>query len=446
MSKAWSLFFLILIAPASAPAAPLTADPLQGRFALNGGVYLQPLRGYEGFASSAEAELGTTWKNDSFGIRIMPWAKVNFPDDRAVSNKRAVIFPDAKEAWVEYVADDWDFRAGLQQLAWGTADGINPTDLWNPWDMTDPFNPVKLATPAAKLSFHPLALDRVALDLIFIPRFRANRLPIDLDQDGVRSFSAKDSRWLQNIPTKVRLTGVGNLPVAYELAPSAYPTRWEAGARLRFLRIGGWDFSLSGGESVVKTPQVNFTVKGGLAPDFTVTTRIFPSFYRVRAIGFDAAGSLGAVGLRAEASLRKPTGDTNGAVPSQTAIGVAGADYTVPGELLGANLYLNASYVRKEEKGAARTNFTTGLTDIEPWDSTLLLVAELRWGQRYVIGGRGVESLRNAGYWVRPYLRHTAWDNWAFEANADFFGGSPQGALGQFRDNRRAGLSVVRTW
>lgn len=428
-----------------AEAAPLRFETAQGKASLSGFAYWQPLRGFNNFGSTAEIEASSILKNDSWGFKLTPWLKANFPDDRAASSARIAYFPDAKEAWGEYLADNWDFRFGNQLLAWGTTDGINPTDIWNAWDMTDPFNPLKLPTLAAKLSVHPLGWENVTLDLVGVPRFRRNRLPVHLANGSAVGFGINESRWLQNIPTKVRLGEDNSLPLAYVLEPSSEPDRWEAGARLRFLRINGWDFSLSGGEIVAKTPQVNFKTQGSLTPpDFTVTATLSPAYYRLQSLGFDAAGSFRDIGLRMEAAFRRPVG-AGGEGVARTFIGIAGVDYTVPGKFLGANVYLNLSYAHKEQSGGAWSTFTAGIPDIEPWDRTLLLVTELQWNQKYYVGLRSVKSLAQAGDWLRPYARAT-WDSVSAEIYADWFGGNRLGALGQFAENKRAGAAASVAW
>ena len=66
-----------------------------------------------------------------------------------------------KEAWLEFVGDSFDLRTGNQIVSWGSSDGVNPTDVWNPSDLIDLFNSTKLPVELIKLSIHPLSMEHV---------------------------------------------------------------------------------------------------------------------------------------------------------------------------------------------------------------------------------------------------------------------------------------------
>ena len=56
------------------------------------------------------------------------------------------------EAWVEWLGDDFDVRAGNQRFTWGKLDGPKPNDLLNPLRCYDPLvdreKDQKIAVPA----------------------------------------------------------------------------------------------------------------------------------------------------------------------------------------------------------------------------------------------------------------------------------------------------------
>ncbi|MCK4396734.1 hypothetical protein KAW96_09095 [candidate division WOR-3 bacterium] len=77
-----------------------------------------------------------------------------------------------KEAYVDYYGSDYDLRGGLQVLSWGTAYKINPTDVINPYDLTEEavFIPEdKLGVIAARINYYPTV--NLILTGVYIPYF-----------------------------------------------------------------------------------------------------------------------------------------------------------------------------------------------------------------------------------------------------------------------------------
>jgi len=86
---------------------------------------------------------------------------------------------DLNSAWVEAQGDHVDVRIGQQRFAWGVADGINPVDIVNPYDLRDPTRfDRRLGIPAARVKLHG---GQAALELAYMPLFRPARIPADLD-------------------------------------------------------------------------------------------------------------------------------------------------------------------------------------------------------------------------------------------------------------------------
>ena len=86
---------------------------------------------------------------------------------------------DINEAWIAAEGNHVDVRIGQQRFAWGVADGINPVDVVNPYDLRDPTRfDRRLGIPAARVILHA---KQAALDLAYVPMFRPARLPESLD-------------------------------------------------------------------------------------------------------------------------------------------------------------------------------------------------------------------------------------------------------------------------
>lgn len=85
---------------------------------------------------------------------------------------------ELREAYLEYMSDNWDFRLGRQIIIWGKADGIQITDIIAPPDYTEflarDFDDIRMPVDALKLRVLASILD---LELIWIPIFKPALLP-----------------------------------------------------------------------------------------------------------------------------------------------------------------------------------------------------------------------------------------------------------------------------
>jgi len=85
---------------------------------------------------------------------------------------------ELREAYVEYVSDNWDLRVGRQIIVWGKADGLQITDLISPLDMTEflarDYDDIR--TPVEALKFRLLG-EKTNFELVWVPVFKPAALP-----------------------------------------------------------------------------------------------------------------------------------------------------------------------------------------------------------------------------------------------------------------------------
>lgn len=83
-----------------------------------------------------------------------------------------------QEAWVGSVGDHLDVSVGAQRLHWGVADGVNPANVVNAYDLEDPTRfDARLATPMLRASAHR---GQASLELAVVPWFQPALLPTDV--------------------------------------------------------------------------------------------------------------------------------------------------------------------------------------------------------------------------------------------------------------------------
>ena len=84
------------------------------------------------------------------------------------------------ETYIDLFFKYLDVRLGQQFIFWGKTDWINPTDNINPWDYVNISAEVedyRLPVTAAKMNVY---LGPVTLQSVWVPRFKANRIPLQL--------------------------------------------------------------------------------------------------------------------------------------------------------------------------------------------------------------------------------------------------------------------------
>ena len=208
------------------------------------------------------------------------------------------------EAYLDLFFGKADIRIGLQKFAWGRLDEINPTDILNTEDMTDPVlreeSERKQGVPAVKANIYT---DIVNCELAWIPRYLPYRL------------SMPDERWFPavlRVPESIETNSMfGSVPVNASYADIDLPPltldNSEAGVRLS-RSIAGWELSVSyfsGYDSmpVFAVPTelvVELTDPAALQTEIQANVTATPRLKRMQVIGADFSTTLGGFTIRGE--------------------------------------------------------------------------------------------------------------------------------------------------
>ncbi len=231
--------------------------------------------------------------------------------------------PELDEAYVDLYLPMVDLRLGRQVVAWGTADGFNPTDVVNPRAS----GLGSLAT--GEVSRLPVPAVRAAV--FAWPRFAVTAV-------GVADFvpaPLPDTLLKQRVESSLSPPDLADPWLALEEPQGR--DRYELGLRGE-MALGAWDLYLSYFNGVEDWPALWVA----LTPDFTV--QVQGRYRRQQHVGLALAGSVEGVGLWAE-----------------------------------------AAYVVPEEVPELETGPLTPLSDNEPrWEA--IVGADYRWGDLHVSG------------------------------------------------------------
>jgi len=195
--------------------------------------------------------------NDRVSVFVEGWTALRGPTghDR--------LRGELREAYVTVSVGKLEIRAGRQIIAWGRADGVNPTDNLSGQDLTlltPDDNDRRLGATAARVSYY---MGDLALTGIWLPEFRPGRIPLPTGPaagvDSPPTSQWKPAQW------------------AVRLGQTGHAVDWSLSA-------------FNGGD---------------LSPDLRAdddVSRLSLTFHRVRVFGADAAWNVGRYGLRTEAA------------------------------------------------------------------------------------------------------------------------------------------------
>ena len=221
---------------------------------------------------------------------------------------------ELREAFVTFASGPIELRAGRQIIAWGRADGINPTDNLTAQDLTllaPDDSDRRLGSTAVRLTYSHRDISATG---IWLPEFRSHRIPVPA---GLGDIDGAESEWgAKQFALRIEQTG----------------------------RAIDWSVSAFQGRD--------------LGPDLGIDqTTLRLSHNDVRVIGADAAANVGRFGLRGDVAYTdtEDSDGTNPFVKNPFLAAVAGADRTYR-EHLNINvqyLYRFVAHVRPPDPDAA---------------------------------------------------------------------------------------------
>jgi hypothetical protein len=371
----------------------------------------------------------TTDSETNLGAAML-WLKVARPLSDRVSflfeSRSAVRGPidegrtssDVREAFVNLKFGRLDIRAGRQIIAWGRADGINPTDNLTGEDLrllAPEDDDRRIGAAAIRASYY---FGDVSLTGIWLPEFAPHRFPIPSAPGLTVRTAAK--RWVgEQWAARVEQTG----------------------------RAVDWSVSYFSGFD--------------LLPDLGVDTEGQPAIrvahHPIRVFGADMAANAGKFGLRAEAAVVR-TEDDGGTDPftkNSYFLLVAGADRTFV-EHLNVNVqYLHRRVFdyRPPDAGAAGLPAAVALQQAT-------LAGEARRVQHGASFRAAYKWLRDTleaevaaaawfgprGFTLRPKITYAVTDHWKVAGGAEWFRGETLSVFGLLRPNSTVYLEVRRAF
>ncbi len=234
----------------------------------------------------------------SLDLRFHDFSRAESPDDLEDPGAH---FPTTLAVWEAFVrvpgflVEPLDVTIGKQRIPWGTADGLNPTDRFNAYDLSDLTDfTARVPTWAARLEYYVPGDWR--LEAVWSPTAHGPLLPT-----GSRALFSPAA--MPPAPLPIASWTQHFVPPPPRLANSQYGVRLSGG-------LGGLDVSASffagfDGLPIVERLVLEAAAEPGAAG--MLDAHLWNTLPRSRALGADFAGEWHGAGLWGEAGLVFPS-------------------------------------------------------------------------------------------------------------------------------------------
>lgn len=396
------------------------------------------------------------------------------------------VFLNLDEAYVDLYFESFEFRVGKQKISWGQLDDIQPTDHFNPEDLTEfYFRPEldrKIGVPAIRWTGY---VGATTLDLVWNPIFTTSRL------------GAREDRWfppLLLVPDSFA-TPFGTVPVTarypdvdpppHTLASSDVAFRlkhFHEGIEMSLTGFHGWD---KWGQTFAGRGTATVAPTGDAANPLatSVDVDVVPDMKRITVLGADLAMPLLVFALRGEAAWIHGRGfplrlqETLASDPSLfQVVGEAAQRVAQTGTAETVDLPIPAAALEREclqwglgidwfvTEGVSRrliggeslagTFFLVQLIETVIFDHDAafiddavenLLAATVRqtfFDERLSVELKTAYNPNHGDWFVWPQASYRLTESLAAIGEGRFIGGSPQQTIGQYHDNDEIKLGI----
>ena len=327
--------------------------------------------------------------------------------DQRWERERAELRKIYLAADTEYV----DVTAGQQIIHWGTGDGINPMDLFNPIDSRDPIaNARSLTRKPIPLIQGIIQTPLCTLEGVFIPRAVVN------------TPALSGSPWEPLTLKSLRKSAANGIIL---LDDENNPTGSEYGLRTA-TTMNGWDISLLYFAGYAKYPVYARTTYSG-------KIRYEAYHPRLNAYGIAFAKGLSKGTIRGELAYKPKTvlqaestyTQHSGLIKADLLQGVVGIDWTFLTDFYVTSQYFMDTYLGDTSNATCRS-YTDGIT---------FLVSNKYWDSALEAGIQGMIYLSGDGLSVEIYAQYDINDHWKLTTGFLLWDGKEQTILGQYLEN-----------
>lgn len=303
---------------------------------------------------------------------------------------------DLKELYIENYFPSTDLIVGKQRIAWGKADGINPTDNFNPEDLRNPFSEDnKLAVTAVRAKYYK---EDWIFDIVWAPLFTAAELP----EPG--------SRW-SAVPVDIIIEPQEPENSLENSEIGVRASKWSGSIDFSFSYFRGWNKTPAWpGQPIMEKGELVFR----------------PEYYQVDVLGADFARDFGSFVFRGEMAYFKTKEGFQLRNPYFQY--VFGVDFNPTNEL-----YINTQLAGEKEEGEEGTK-------------NLMLSLQYDFSEFKSIELNGVYNIDDKDSMINPLFNYEIMDGVAMKLGAYLFSGEEESLFGGFDNNDYGYMEIVKSF
>ncbi|MCK4396192.1 hypothetical protein KAW96_06310 [candidate division WOR-3 bacterium] len=342
-----------------------------------------------------------------YGKNSLLFASFNALYDNVLPDQTGI---ELRQAYLEYMSDNWDFRLGRQIIIWGKADGIQIIDIISPPDYTEflarDFDDIRMPVDALKFRILPGLLD---LEFIWIPFFKPAVLP------------QEDNPWAIHIEFPEGM----DVTLEQTILPEKKFKNSEFAGKVS-MYLSGMDFSLSAAYLWDDLPALHKTI---IADTIPVKLILTPKHHRITFVGFDFAKPVKDFVLRGELAFFhgkyfEPQDISEELYKKNSINTLLGVDW-YPGNDLMITAQFVDNYILDYEQA---------IKDDEHTMLTTLHISKKLFRQTLELSTMGYFGINEKDGFVRTNMDYALTDEIHLLCGVDLFFGD-KGMMGQYNDN-----------
>jgi hypothetical protein len=317
---------------------------------------------------------------------------------------------ELREAYLQYAAENWDFRIGRQLIIWGKADGVEITDVISPKDYTEflaqDYDDIRMPVDALKLRY---LRDQMTVEFVWVPVFQSAVLPVG------------DSPWAfgSDIPEDIEISYKDPVVPEKKLMNS------EVGGRILFY-LPGVDLAFSALYTWDRAPVMNQTVKDEAGIKYLT---IQPEHHRLTFAGFGFSVPYRSLVFRGESAFFngkrfEPEDPSDSLFERNSLNSLVGVDWYPGGEWTLSSQFAHYFIPDYDER----------ISQDEHQMLATFSVSKNLLRNTLVLSTSGYVGINESEVFNRSSVDYELTDGLHLEAGVDVFAGD-EGVFGQYEDN-----------